>query len=156
MKGKHVTYKVMSKGDFLLLRNVKNRDTLKRQQNIRVPQSVRDKIYEIVYNHLSSEELSMIIKEQAFLWLYCIMNNKFKVQELVFSVDVDEHFWLNFPADRFLEIEKAILKYVKVGERDRRWISEKEIENQYFCASIQFQVLRKMKEIKEKEAMENR
>jgi len=87
----------------------------------------------------------MIIKEQTFLWLYCIMNNKFKVQELVFSVDVDEHFWLNFSVDRFHEIEKAILKYVKVGERDRRWISEEEFENQYFCTSIQFQVLRKMK-----------
>lgn len=156
VKGKHVVYKVIGKSDFLFLRNVKNRDTIKRQQNIRVPHSMQDKIYEIVYNHLSPEELVMIIKERTSLRLRYILNNKFKVQEVMFSADVDEYFWSNFPADRFHKIEKAIIRHVKIDERDRQRITEEEIGKQYFSCSIQFQVLQKIRETKEKEAMGNR
>ena len=157
VKGKRVKYMVVDESeDFFYVRNVKNRDTVKRKENIHVPKSMKDKIYEIVYDALSPEILSRCIKEKyESLYLRCIMNKKFMVEEITFSIDKEGCFWLNFPVDQLYRIEREIIKNVEIDVRERKWVTKEEIEKQYFALSIQAHVLRGMQIRKEKEAVEN-
>lgn len=94
---------------------------------------MKDKIYEIVYNFLSSEILSQCIKEKyESLDLLCIVNKKFKVEEITFSIDKEKGFWRNFPVDQLYKIEKEIVKNVEIDVRERKWVTEEELEKQYF------------------------
>ena len=157
VKGKRVKYIVVGENDYsLYVRNVKNRDSVKRKENIHVPRSMSNKIYEIVYNFLSSEMLSQCIKEEnESLDLLCIINKKFKVDEITFSIDKEKGFWRNFPVDQLYKLEKEIIKNVEIDVRERTWVTEKELGEQYFCALISAYMLRGMLIKKEKEALEN-
>ena len=135
---------------------VKNRDTVKRKENIHIPKSMKDKIYEVVYNALSPEILSRCIKEKyEALDLKCIMNKKFMVEEITFLIDKEGRFWSNFPVDQLYRIEREIIKNVEIDVRERVWVTKEEIEKQYFVVSIQPQVLRAIRIRKAKEAEEN-
>ncbi len=157
VKGKRVKYMIVGENDdFFEVKNVKNRDTVKRKENIHVPESMREQIYEIVYNTLSAEMLAKCINEKyESLSLLCIVNKKFMVEEFTFSMDKEGCFWSNFSVDQLYKIEREILKNVKIDERERVRITEEEIEKQYFVSQIQPHVLRGMQIRKEKEAIED-
>ena len=157
VKGKRVKYMMVGEGDYSFeVKNVKNRDTVKRKENIHIPKSMKDKIYEVVYNALSPEILSRCIKEKyEALDLKCIMNKKFMVEEITFLINKEGRFWSNFPVDQLYRIEREIIKNVEIDVRERVWVTKEEIEKQYFVVSIQPQVLRVIRIRKAKEAEEN-
>ena len=178
VKGKHVKYmvKFANAKDSTLMRieNVRNRDSINRKDYLRwLPDKMSKQVYEIVYNHLTSEELSRIIGDKiSSLNIVCRINKNFNVYEVAFIIEGDDLFWMNFSPDRLHKIEKEVIRKVKIHCEDYEPVQMSWEECEYYCGyqvvrsfigpagslkefehycKIQHQVLKKMREQKQQD-----
>ncbi|WP_065219400.1 MULTISPECIES: hypothetical protein [Butyricimonas] len=106
LTGKNVNYEVKKSDVFLFLRNVNNKyDTLCNEgrllgkniygANVHFD-SLKNTIFEIVYGHLTHEEIGEVICQNASLYVHSVLDSSLRVREIVFVLpknicDYDEN-----------------------------------------------------------------
>ena len=130
VKGKNAAYKVVDEAYFnyfILMRNVNARDTVRPEGADLFSDRVSDLLNKIVYEQLTSGELSRFEKlykdtvsytPAGGLLIYCFLDEDFNVREVNFAFLRESTFWLDLPVDRFYEMEKR-LKKIKLTPEER-------------------------------------
>ena len=146
VKGKNAAYRIVDKylNYFVLVRNVNDRDTVQREEEVFLSERVDSLMDVIVYEQLTPKELSRFMKRSkrvvapsGALIIYCLMDEDFKVKEVIFSFGNDSSFWLDLPVDRFYEIEKRLKELqLTPAERENLDLTKNDVYTKCFSGHV--------------------